>query len=127
MGYLKGRTFLLFILCCVCATFSGCSDDRWFLEERIIGTWMNVEDNRFEYIERVLTFNEDGYWSGSQRYEDVYGNLEIYTDGGSYDVHGDKLYLDSYIYDDRQVYTIDIYGQRLYLIDDYGEVIYYKY
>lgn len=105
---------------------AGCEHDTHFLEERIVGRWVSVEEDYYTYIERVLTFTADGEWSGTVRIEDDYG-VTIDTDMGVYDIRHDELLLESYIYDDIQVYGIEIHNNRLYLWDDSGETVYRRY
>lgn len=105
---------------------TGCEHDTHFLEERIVGRWVSVEEDYYTYIERVLTFTADGEWSGTVRIEDDYG-VTIDTDMGVYDIRHDELLLESYIYDDIQVYGIEIHNNRLYLWDDSGETVYRRY
>lgn len=119
----KGILYLL-LLCLSIATTS-CEHDTHFLEDRIVGTWVNVEDDGYEYIERTLTFLPDGHWSGVMRTEDRYG-IYVDTDMGIYDIRRNELLLESYIYDDVTVYGIEIRNNRLYLWDDYGELVYYR-
>ncbi len=104
----------------------ACHHDTHFLEDRIVGTWVSIEEDRFAYIERTLTFTADGYWSGSIRTEDYYG-VAVDTDMGVYDVRRDELLLQSYIYDDIQTYGVEIRGGKLYLWDDSGETVYHRY
>ncbi|MBQ2778802.1 MAG: hypothetical protein IJF46_03405 [Bacteroidaceae bacterium] len=104
---------------------ASCHHDVHFLEDRIVGTWVSVEEDRFVYIERTLTFTADGHWSGTIRTEDYYG-VVVDTDMGAYDIRRDELLLQSYIYDDIQSYGVEIRGSRLYLWDDSGETVYQR-
>lgn len=105
---------------------TGCHHDSHFLEDRIVGRWVSVEEDYYTYIERTLTFTADGSWSGTVRIEDNYG-ITMDTDMGIYDIRHDELLLESYIYDDIQVYGIEIHNNRLYLWDDSGETVYRRY
>lgn len=120
------RIFLNISLLLVLFLAAGCDHDTHFLEERIVGTWINVEEDYHEYIERTLTFTADGYWSGTTRIEDAYG-ITFDTDMGVYDVRRGELFMESYIYDDSWVYGVEISNNRLYLWDDIGETVYRRY
>ena len=105
---------------------TGCEHDTHFIEDRIVGRWISVEEDYHTYVERTLTFTAGGDWSGTIRIEDKYG-ISIETDMGVYDIRHDELLLESYIYDDVQVYGVEIRNNRLYLWDDNGETVYTKY
>lgn len=122
MNGIKKLRWLLFLPLAL-LLFTSCDKD-YFLEDRIVGTWISVDEDRFTYIERTLTFTSDGHWSGTVRTEDYYG-VTVDTDMGIYDVRsGDELWLESYIYDDIQTYGVEISGSRLYLWDDNSETVY---
>ncbi len=105
---------------------TGCEHDTHFIEDRIVGRWISVEEDYHTYVERTLTFTAGGDWSGTIRIEDKHG-ISIETDMGAYDIRHDELLLESYIYDDIQVYGVEIRNNRLYLWDDNGETVYTKY
>lgn len=105
---------------------TGCEHDTHFIEDRIVGRWISVEEDYHTYVERTLTFTAGGDWSGTIRIEDKHG-ISIETDMGVYDIRHDELLLESYIYDDIQVYGVEIRNNRLYLWDDNGETVYTKY
>ena len=107
-------------------SITGCEHDTHFIEDRIVGRWISVEEDYHTYVERTLTFTAGGDWSGTIRIEDKHG-ISIETDMGAYDIRHDELLLESYIYDDIQVYGVEIRNNRLYLWDDNGETVYAKY
>ncbi|MBO7280333.1 MAG: hypothetical protein J6V00_04130, partial [Bacteroidaceae bacterium] len=78
---------------------TGCEHDTHFIEDRIVGRWISVEEDYHTYVERTLTFTAGGDWSGTIRIEYKYG-ISIETDMGAYDIRHDELLLESYIYDD---------------------------
>ena len=104
--------------------FCGCEPMAFFLEERIVGRWLYENDYGHEYEEKVLTFDNSGYWTLNVRTEHIWGNVTYDTDAGCYDIVGRELHLESFMYDDVQVYEVNVKGNRLILSDGSCDIVY---
>ena len=107
--------------------FCGCEHVSFFLEERIVGRWLYENDCGDKYEEYIMTFENKGYWTLNVRTEDMWGDVTFDTDAGCYDIVGRELHLESYMYDDIQVYKVNIKGSKLILSDGYHDTVYSRY
>ena len=117
----KSRIALLLF---ICISFTACDEKVRFSEERLVGKWKSEFEVAMGYSENILTFNEQGRWTLSIRTEDLIGNVSYKTDAGYYDVITNQLYLESYRYNDIQVYDVQMKGNKLILSGGENKTIY---
>jgi hypothetical protein len=113
--------FLLFT-----SSLVSCYND-WGTEKQLVGEWVYHYENYEMVEEERFIFTEDGKWSSSYYYRDIWGKNENRVDGGFFEVDFGILKLYSNYYDDVVTFDVRVSGCTLCLWNDEVEIEYRRY